>query len=91
MNRILLDDCQPEKMDPMKARFHRIFLALVFTGVLYFQGDPNQSQRTHTVSPSERSPIWVSRRSLSADNSDPTRPEADISYHEASSQTTRLR
>ncbi len=51
MNRTPLDDCQLETIDPIKARFHRIALALLFTGVLYFNVEPNQKQVTRTVSP----------------------------------------
>ena len=53
MNRIPLDDCQleTEKIDPMKERFHRMFLALVFTGILYVNVDLDRSRMTKTIFP----------------------------------------
>lgn len=57
MNRTPLDDCQLETIDPIKARFHRIALALLFTGVLYFNVEPNEKQVTRNVSPLEDTPI----------------------------------
>jgi hypothetical protein len=57
MNRTPLDDCQLETIDPIKARFHRIALAVLFTGVLYFNVEPNQKQVTRSVSPLENTPI----------------------------------
>ena len=40
-------DCQLET-EAIKVRFHRIFLALVFTGILYFHVEPSQQQVTET-------------------------------------------
>lgn len=53
MNRIPLDDCQleTENLDPMKERFHRMFLALVFTGILYVNVDLDRSRMTKTIFP----------------------------------------
>jgi len=59
MNRTPLDDCQLETVNPIKARFHRIVLALLFTGVLYFNVEPHQEQVTRTVSPLKDAPILI--------------------------------
>lgn len=61
MNRIPLDDYQleTETINPMKERFHRILIALVFTGILYFNVDQNQPQMTQTLLPSDQAPILI--------------------------------
>ena len=61
MNHIPLDDCQLETqtLDPIKERFHRIFLALVFTGILYFNVDLDRPRMTQKVVPSNPSPILI--------------------------------
>lgn len=59
MNNNHIDDCQLETLDPIKARLHRIVLALVFTGVLYFSVEPDQKQVTRTISPLKDVPILI--------------------------------
>jgi hypothetical protein len=61
MKRIPLDDYQldTETINPIKERCHRIFLALVLTGMLYVQVEHNQAQMTQTVSPFRPSPILI--------------------------------
>ena len=61
MNRIPLDDYEldTETLNPIKERCHRIFLALILTGMLYVHVEHDRTQMTQTVSLSDPSPILI--------------------------------